>query len=313
MLNLGVSYATLGRHQDAIDQWLKGATLHADYYAPRASLASNLMALGRWDEGLAWALEAYKLDQGLPSFGVASAYQKLGNLERAVAVLEAMPPEHPWHGYFQSDIAQLNGGREQGYAILKATIESFEHPPWWMLNRAANYAIEFGDFEAARDYLLRASPELADRKNPEVRWQNRADQVALAYAAKKLGEDEYADTLLSRSLPLLEDRPRMGTNGYGIFDVTAYAVMGETDRALAKLREAVDAGWRAVPFVTIWSLEEIPYLESLRDEPEFQAMVAEINADLARMRESADEAEASGNWQPLLDRARQVPVANAAP
>ena len=89
--------------------------------------------------------------------------------------------------------------------------------------------------------------------------------------------------------------------------------MGDTDMALAKLREAVDAGWRAVPFISIWSLEEVPYLGSIRDEPEFKAMVAEVNADLARMRESADEAEATGNWQPLLDRARQVPVANAAP
>ncbi len=104
----------------------------------------------------------------------------------------------------------------------------------------------------------------------------------------------------------------MGNSGYGLSDVMIYGVMGETDTALAKLREAVDAGWRAVPFVTIWSLEEIPFLESIRDEPEFKAMVAEINADMARMRENVEEAEASGNWQPLLDRARQVPVATAS-
>jgi len=33
---------------------------------------------------------------------------------------------------------------------------------------------------------------------------------------------------------------------------------------------------------------------------------------MARMRKNVDEAEATGNWQPLLDRAPQVPVTTAA-
>ena len=75
--------------------------------------------------------------------------------------------------------------------------------------------------------------------------------------------------------------------------------------ALAKLREAVDAGWRGVGVVANWTLAEDPLLAGLREAPEFQAILAEIDADLARQRARADAAAASGDWQPLLALARQ--------
>jgi cell wall assembly regulator SMI1 len=47
---------------------------------------------------------------------------------------------------------------------------------------------------------------------------------------------------------------------------------------LSTLRRAIDEGWRRFWW---WVLEHEPNLESLHDEPEFQAMVAEIEADMA--------------------------------
>ena len=49
-----------------------------------------------------------------------------------------------------------------------------------------------------------------------------------------------------------------------------------------------------------WHLADDPYLTRLRDDARFRAIVAEIDADIARMRERAAQAEASGDWQPLL-------------
>ncbi len=312
MLNLGTNYASLGRQQDAIDQWLKAIDLHADYPTARANLGRHLMALGRFDEGLAWALEAFRLDPTNSSFWVAGAYQRLSDPARAAAALEAMPADHPWYLYWRAVIAQLNGDYEKAYELVQSNIESLQHPPWFVWNTAAAYAIRFGNLDAVRDYILTNSPELADRADPDVNWQNNADPVVLAYAAKRTGEERYADILLSRTLAMLKDRPRMGFSGYGIWDIELYAVMGESDMALTKLREAVDVGWRGDTIVSRWQLKDNPLLESLWDEPEFKAIVAEINADLARMRVRVDEAEASGDWQPLLDRARQVPVTTAA-
>ena len=48
--------------------------------------------------------------------------------------------------------------------------------------------------------------------------------------------------------------------------------------ALTTLRQAIDEGW----CVGWWYYLELePSLESIRNEPEFQAMLAEIKADMA--------------------------------
>jgi hypothetical protein len=77
--------------------------------------------------------------------------------------------------------------------------------------------------------------------------------------------------------------------------------LGKRDEALARLRAAVDAGWRSPwPAWHVLTLAADPYLENLRKDARFRSIVAEVDADIARMRERAAQAEASGDWQPLL-------------
>ena len=81
---------------------------------------------------------------------------------------------------------------------------------------------------------------------------------------------------------------------------------GRRDEALARLREAVDAGWRIDLAATrLDTSPNDPYLAGLRNDARFRAIVAELDADIARMRERAAQAEASGDWQPLLALAAQ--------
>jgi hypothetical protein len=42
-----------------------------------------------------------------------------------------------------------------------------------------------------------------------------------------------------------------------------------------------------------------PYLDSLRSNPEFQAMIDEIDEKVATMQQRVTEAEQSGNWDEL--------------
>jgi len=73
----------------------------------------------------------------------------------------------------------------------------------------------------------------------------------------------------------------MGVNGYGIADVQIHALRGEVAVALAKLREAEQAGWRIG-----WRhyRDFDPALDSIRNEPEFKAIFADIERDMARQR-----------------------------
>jgi hypothetical protein len=59
---------------------------------------------------------------------------------------------------------------------------------------------------------------------------------------------------------------------------------------------ATDEGWR-----TLWwyFLKRDPNLESLHDEPEYQAMVAEIEADMAAQLARVREMERNGELEPI--------------
>ncbi len=62
------------------------------------------------------------------------------------------------------------------------------------------------------------------------------------------------------------------------------------------LRLAIDEGWR----VMWWQfLKHDLSLESLHDEPEFQAMVAEIEADMAAQLARVREMERNGELEPI--------------
>ena len=84
--------------------------------------------------------------------------------------------------------------------------------------------------------------------------------------------------------------------GYWIADVRIYALQGEKRKALSALGQAIDQGWR----IHWWYfLERDPNLESLHDEPEYQAMVAEIEADMAEQLARVREMERNGELEPI--------------
>jgi hypothetical protein len=60
--------------------------------------------------------------------------------------------------------------------------------------------------------------------------------------------------------------------------------------------KALTQGWRAYWW---YYLKYDPNLESLHDEPEFQAMVAEIEADMAEQLARVREMERNGELEPV--------------
>jgi hypothetical protein len=74
--------------------------------------------------------------------------------------------------------------------------------------------------------------------------------------------------------------PRMGFYGYGIRDVTIYALRGQKTDALAKLHEARNAGW----WTTAYQRDLDPNLAVIRDNPEFKAVFADMAREMARQR-----------------------------
>ena len=99
---------------------------------------------------------------------------------------------------------------------------------------------------------------------------------------QRTGDVERANLLLENSRDAIQSMPRLGVWGFGISDVEIYALEGKKNRALAALRLAIDEGWR----VGWWRARSNLNLELLHDEPDFQALLAKIETDMAAQREA---------------------------
>jgi len=91
--------------------------------------------------------------------------------------------------------------------------------------------------------------------------------------------------------------------GYGIADVQIYLLQGDKQKALSALRQAIDEGWRRSWW---YYLKYDPIFESLHDEPEFQAMVAEIEVDMAEQLARVREMERNGELEPIPEASAPV-------
>ncbi len=75
----------------------------------------------------------------------------------------------------------------------------------------------------------------------------------------------------------------------------ALALLGEKQAALSELRTQMDNGWR---LFWRWDTELNPNFESLREEPEFQAIVEFVSADMTRQYKEVQTLEAIGEIPP---------------
>jgi TolB-like protein/Tfp pilus assembly protein PilF len=77
------------------------------------------------------------------------------------------------------------------------------------------------------------------------------------------------------------------------------ALLNRPELALTRLRLAIDAGWRE-----FYIRQKDPRWNSLRDHPDFQAMMAEVKADVDRQRAEIDRLDAEEDFPALFDRVR---------
>jgi len=139
-----------------------------------------------------------------------------------------------------------------------------------------------GDTAAARARYALAFPELLEQTSPRVDEVNFGVALDLALVLQKSGELERAAKLLEASERVTRRLPRLGFIGYGVTDARIHALRGDKAKALRALREAEKAGWRGLLWRYYRDID--PNLASIRDEPEFKAVFADIERDMARQR-----------------------------
>jgi hypothetical protein len=136
----------------------------------------------------------------------------------------------------------------------------------------------FGDALARYE---KAYPDLFVPGVPRIDNSNVYAAIDVALVMQTRGDREKARVLLDGAERVIDGMQRLGFAGHGIADVAIHVLRGEKAEALAALREAERAGWR-----NLWrySRDFDGNLASIRNEPEFKAVFADIERDMARQR-----------------------------
>ena len=323
----------LGRHEEALAHIKVAVELDPRSAIIKHRLASTYVDLGRYDEAMVQFESIIAIDPAFsPAYeGVASLYWHIyGQLDKAVLWLQKQNASDPgshwglvglgmvaldlgdeeqaeyWIGQsweLAPDSVYTNlvmhmlhayrGENDQATDYAQKVLNT--HPRAWDGLIAAAYLrdrdLQAGRYLAARARYETAFPELLTVNEPEIDRANYTAAIDLALILSATGEQERADLLLERSLAFIEMIQRLGPLGFWVSDVQIYALQGQTAEALAALRQAIDAGWR-----TFWwyLLEHDKNLDSIRNEPEFQAMVEEVRADIAAQLMRLRQAKGSG-------------------
>ena len=145
-----------------------------------------------------------------------------------------------------------------------------------------NADLRKGDLEAARARYAAGYPELLNATDPRVNWANLQLAIDISLVFQRIGDVGSADALLDASELAIRSIPRLGFFGYGVADAQIHALRGDKAKALAALREAEKAGWRGPAWRYYRDFD--PNLASIRNEPEFKAVFADIERDMAQQR-----------------------------
>ena len=151
-------------------------------------------------------------------------------------------------------------------------------------------------------------PVLRDAKVPSEFsssvWEALIVTLDLASVYFQAGEEAKAESLLSAAeseIPHWSQTAAWG-RGYGFTNVDLHALRGDKAKALAALREGAANGTRFM-----WRLQLLhnPNLKSIRDTPEFAAIVAEIEADMAEQLARVRELQRSGELTAIPELAAE--------
>jgi tetratricopeptide (TPR) repeat protein len=280
---LAGALADNGRMQEALARYRKVLEIDprmSNAYRNIANLQQTVFA--RPDEAIATLRELERVDPGNPHLvDRAMNYGDLGDEDTARKVLLRAAA----NGEFGAEavLAALSSGYGDWVESRRHAEQALARNPGFPLAHRVlrNVDIHEGRTAAALARYAARWPALLSEEQPRVdaaNWIVALDLVPLLQAA---GETLQATRLLDACERFIGARTRLGPAGYGIADVQINALRGDNRAALHALREARKAGWSAG-----WRYFLIvePSLAAIRQEPEFQAMYAELEAHMAALR-----------------------------
>ena len=288
--SLGLALEAQGRYRDAASRYRKAIEIDPAMPGPYLYLAMlTADKMNQYVAAVPLAEKAVALDPDSPvdTLMVAWLYWNLRDDEARDRLLRHAEERWPENPYVQTSLAlrelcalNLDAAARHANGALVAS----PRDPWALLVLGA-VDLQQGRYAAAAKRYLTAYPELASPSDPRVNGSNYVAALQLAQVQQRLGEKDHAEALLAASERVMAKLPLLGgignrSPGRAPWDAQALALRGRKLEALAALRAAERAGWRPPACFS----RDAPSFDSIRDEPEFKAIFADIESDMARQR-----------------------------
>ena len=285
--NLGSILELSGRFAEAEPRYRRAVAIDPAMPVGYSSIGLlEAYALNRFADAVPFLKKAGDLDPGNPRvpLDLATVRFDLGDVSEATRLTQAAQrrwPDDDYVDHVSAFVYATQGDLDAAVPFARKALEIDRRNPG-ALSLLDVADLKKGDASTARSRYAQAYPELLAPEPPKIDGSNFGPAFNLVPILQKTEEGERAALLLDRIEQAIRPMQRLGSNGYGIADVTIHALRGDRAKALAALREAEKVGWRGPLWRYARDVE--PALDSIRSEPEFQAIFADIERDMARQR-----------------------------
>lgn len=302
-LNIATELHTLGREEDARQRLHQLSQMYPDYADTYNVLGQIDAESGHLARAVQLHRRAMQLDpgNGRTMENAATIYLALGDFN-AVADLRDDMDEHLGPGSWQGTILDLYVFSAQ--SKWQDAIEMMDDmPPQTkglpaVLWRYMYINMLAGNFEEAREYMLRFQPFVADRElwqqeiTDKERFNCEYAGILIATGDESLGQDLLKLFIRNLEFPNSGQKPYIGRSGELC---VCYLVEGSFDKALDILDRETSEGRLLDEW---WYLGKMPWWEQLQSNSRYIALEIRIETMLAEQRELLSEMVKSGNLAP---------------
>lgn len=286
---LAQAFLAAGQADQAKAQYARSTEIDPDFIATYAHLAQlERFVNGRPDIAVELLFKAYQRDPEHSEYPALMA-EALLELDSPVAAARwsaraiENAPDHWWPSRVAILLA-LNQGDE---AAVRQSLDSYGPNigyGWLRLVAERNLLMDAGDIEGARQLFVEARPDLFSDP-PKVDHSNFYIAPALAVVHLALGEEQRSRQLLEGVLQTLASLRADGFEDFDLSEVEAYALLGNSERALDILETQLENNWLNL----WWFVFDSAQLRPLAEEPRFLAIRQAVEDQMRALRANLDD------------------------
>jgi len=259
-------------------------------------MGGQIVEAGYWSDAAA-AMDSQDYEN--PSSSVF-IYASVGNLEMAARKVDEaleLGPDQPYPLAAQVFYYRMSDQQDKALAVARGALAGQLDDRWGsdstFLRTVRDEALRIGDYGEALAWYRQRVPELFDDP-AQIDATNIEKAADLAHLLQAAGQQEEARRILEDVVLRYDEMYSIGAANWplGSAKAQALALLGKPDEAVAELSRIIKDGWR---MSWRFDTELNPSFDTIRDDPRFRSLIAEIESDIEQQKKAFAESGLSSH------------------